>query len=330
MKKIIFTMIMVLLCLSLAACGAAPDDEVVSTLPAEDEVTPTPEAEDDPVPPPVLAVVTDAEDDTYFLSGVDAVLAEADYFDVKKQTLDEFTGDEVNVVVAYLTKEDTDVSKLEAAGENGKLVAVYDAAGVNYVSNAVNFSYNSYGAQQKLLDAALNYPLHDTPVRMFGMFTDPASEAAALWAQYYDEGKIFPKATYMENESEQDAQTWLTEKLEKFYPGMLDCIYVENEALAMAAAEVMETLGRDDAEIFVCNGSEAVLKKMQENHYLFGMTVGSNPCYAGAYTASAAIKMWDEETVGGIEFEPHVIYAEEIKDGNDGFFTEEMKTEYPY
>jgi len=328
MKKVLFATVMIILCLSLAACGAAKEEDVVSTLPATDEapeVTPEPT----PEPIPVITVVTDTEEAEFFLQGADKVLAETEY-EVIKTTLDGFTPGEPGAVVAYLTAENADVAKLQEAAAAGAQVVVFDAVGTNYVSDAVNFSYHSYGAQEMLLEEIMVYPLHDTPVRMFGMFTDTASEASALWAKYYDEGKIFPKGTYVENDSEEDAKTWLNGKLESFYPGMLDAIYVENEALAMAAAEVMESLGRDDAEIFVCNGSEAVLKKLQENHYLFGATVGANPAYAGAYSAAAAIKLLNGETVGSMEFAPHTIFAEDIQEGIDGFFTEEMMTEYPY
>lgn len=318
MKKIIFGIMILTMCFCIVACGTE-----VPNQPSDTTAQPTPEATEEPE---IIAMVTDTENAEIFAAGVNTVFPEAE---LQQSLLADFRGENVAAVVAYLTEENADTTELTKVIENGGVVVVFDMTGGNHIPGAINLAYEAQGAQEKMLETALTYDLHDTPVRMFGMFTGQESEAYTLWAANYDAGKIFPKGVYLENESEEDAKTWLSEKLAGYYPGMLDAIYVENETLALAAAEVMESLGRDDAEIFVCNASEQWLGKMQQTPRLFGATVGANPGYAGAYTANAVEKALNGETVSDMQFTPHVLYAADIAQGIEGFFTEDMTTDYP-
>ncbi len=316
-----------MLCFSIAACGAqeaGPAAEQAESSAAEPTPEPTPE------PVKIIAVVTDAEQAELFMSGADTVLAESGY-ELQSGSLADYTDADASAVVAYLTQENADTAQLAAAAARGAMVAVYDAAGTNSVEGAMYFDYDASQELQMMMEQAYVYPLHDTPVRMFGLFSGVQSEAYGVWTKGCEEGKIFSKAVYIgEEQTELSAEDWLNDRLTGFFPGMLDCMYTEDEEMGMAAAQVMETLGRDDAEVFIAGGSEQLIAQMRENPRLYGMTVGQNLCYAGAYTASAAVKALEGTVTENTTFLPAVIFAEDIAAGNEGFFTDAMKQAYPY
>jgi len=326
MKKLIIAILILMLCICAVSCGKKAE------LPAADAETAAPELTPEPTPEPVktIAIVTDAEQAELFLTGADTVLSETEY-DMQSMMLSEYADADASAVVAYLTQENADTTELAAAVARGAQVAVYDASGANTVEGAMYFDYDASGALQKLMDEAYVYPLHDTPVRMIGLFTSAQSEAHTIWTKGCEEGKIFPKAVYIEEEQTELTDTeWLNEQLGGYFPGMLDCIYAENETIGMAAAKLMEDLGRDDAEVFFCGGGEEQIALMRKNPRLYGMTVGQNLCYAGAYTAAAAVKALDGTITENTTFLPAVIYAEDIAETNDGFFADAMKQAYPY
>lgn len=327
MKKLLIGILILVMCFSIAACGAKEADPA-----AEQEEVAVTEPTPEPTPEPVkiIAVVTDAEQAELFMNGADTVLAESGY-ELQSSSLADYTDADASAVVAYLTQENADTAQLAAAAARGAAVAVYDAAGTNAVDGAMYFDYDASQERQMLMDQAYVYPLHDTPVRMFGLFTSAQSEAYGVWTKGCEEGKIFSKAVYIgEEQTELSDAEWLNEKLAGFFPGMLDCMYTEDEALGMAAAQAMEALSRDDAEVFIVGGSEQLIAQMRKNPRLYGMTVGQNLCYAGAYTASAAVKALDGTVTEDTTFLPAVIFAEDIAEGNEGFFTDDMKQAYPY
>lgn len=325
MKKILIGILILMMCFGVAACGAQEVHPVTEPIPA---VEPTPEPT--PEPAKIIAIVTDAEQAELFMSGADTVLAESGY-ELQSGSLADYADTDAVAVVAYLTQENADTAQLAAAAARGAKVAVYDAGGTNAVEGAMYFDYDASAERQMLMEQAYVYPLHDTPVRMFGVFTSAQSEAYGVWAKGCEEGKIFPKAVYIDEEQTELSETeWLNEQLTGFFPGMLDCMYTEDETLGMEAAQVMETLGRDDAEVFIGGASEELIAKMRSNPRLYGMTVGQNLCYAGAYTAAAAVKALDGTVTENMTFLPTVIYAEDIAAGDEGFFTDAMKQAYPY
>lgn len=114
-----------------------------------------------------------------------------------------------------------------------------------------------------IIDAAIAFPPHDTPVRMFGLFSSKEGAAYGTWSEYTSAGKIFSKGVYEAVTSEKDLDAWLTEKLASYYPGMIDCIFAETAADALTAAEVLEREGRDDMEIFCAEYSDGLYGKMQ-------------------------------------------------------------------
>ena len=246
MKKLLIGILILMMCFSIAACGAEQAVSEQKPVEVETEPEPTPE------PVKIIAVVTDAEQSELFMSGADTVLAESGY-ELQNSSLAEYTDGDASAIVAYLTQENADTAQLAAAAARGAMVAVYDAAGTNVVEGAMYFNYDASTERQMLMEQAYIYPLHDTPVRMFGLFTSAQSEAYGVWAKGCEEGKIFPKAIYVDEEQpEFTAEEWVNEMLVDFFPGMLDCMYTEDETLGMAAAQVMETLGRDDAEPASC------------------------------------------------------------------------------
>ena len=164
-----------------------------------------------------------------------------------------------------------------------------------------------------LFEQMYTYPLHDTPVRMIGMFTSTESEAYGIWTAACEAGMIFPKEVYIESEqTELDDAEWLSEELEGYFPGMLDCIFAENETIGMAAGQLMVALGRDDAEVFFSGASEEQLEQMRRFPRLYGMTVGQDVEQAGKDLAAALTDTLDGKTVEPQTFLPTVLFADSL------------------
>jgi len=132
-------------------------------------------------------------------------------------------------------------------------VFAYAANGQRILSDIPHLTYFALNAAADTLTLAVEYPPHETPVRMIGLFTSKTSGAYAVWTHATENGRVFPKAEYIENRSDETANEWLQAQLENFYPGMIDAVFAETGGLAVSAADVLTALGRTDMEVFAAS-----------------------------------------------------------------------------
>jgi len=82
-------------------------------------------------------------------------------------------------------------------------------------------------------------------------------------------------------------EIWISEKLQAFYPGMVDAAFVETPAQALLLAEAMRAAQRDDFEIFTIGTDAALSAVMAENPRLLPTTVQIDEAAAAEACADA-------------------------------------------
>lgn len=189
--------------------------------------------------------------------------------------------------------------------------------------------YNNAEQTALSLQAALEYPPHDTPVRMLALFESEESEAAQQYAALDDEGKVFRKGTYYveasapeeseeteadEKPSAQPPEEWVAKKLEKFIEGTLDCIYAETPALAAAALEALSAAGRNDLlEIFTAGATLGSVQAMVlAKNGIYAGTVCVNSAYAGQLAVRAALSYLADGETTEMTLEPLTLYYTDL------------------
>lgn len=341
--KRFFVCIIVLLCLPLFACTGISN--TLGTLSPVADVFHTPAPSPTPEPPQVIAVFG-AEENPDFLSGIqESASAASPQIEVLAvpggvDALSTYKPKGNDVAIVYL---EGDTHTLPASD-----IPVYAfAANGQSVSGGVPYlGYDGNNTAQIALDAAISYPPHLTPVRMIGLFTSEASAAYALWAVEKSDGNVFAKKELFEdalkdtvaqeaqeaaekaakkNATEDSAETapidleepyqlaltaWLTDAFAAYYPGMLDAVFAETGALAVAAADVLAGLGRDDIEVF-CAGSDA--QAADKRSAILVCVVGVNQYDAGARCLSEAVKLLSAQTAQSAILLPEPIWFADAK-----------------
>ena len=238
-----------LLCLFGVACSAPgsepaePQEAVVQIA----EATPAPTAE------PVTPVVAVFGGDRGFeeVGGLLSQVRDAEIAD-GTQGIPEHTA----VAFFYLDNR-KDVPEISSLADNGIPVVVYNRIGFECPDDAVTVGYTEvYGSdRESVMEDAIAYPPHDTPVRMFGVFPNEESEAFQLFQDMISEGKILRKGLYL-GPADSAYMNWIERKLDAFLEGMLDCAYVETAEEAAVLANALIERGRDDFEIFTDESGE--------------------------------------------------------------------------
>ena len=103
---------------------------------------------------------------------------------------------------------------------------------------------------------------------------------------------MFAKEEFFADASETVLADWLNEALTRYYPGMLDAIYAETGELAIAAADVLASLGRSDVEVFSAGSDADVLDKLSP---ILVYAAGANLADAGARCVAEANKLFSGE-----------------------------------
>ncbi len=123
-------------------------------------------------------------------------------------------------------------------------------------------------------DALFSYPSHEAPVRVLGLFTKAGSPGDALYRQMLTQGKLMKKGVYYAD-GDGEAKAWAAEALAAVPVGLLDSIYAETPALALAAYEALREADRSDSVEVICAGvTEEVLAAMREDHFSMGAAAG--------------------------------------------------------
>lgn len=324
MKKILCFIIAAILIICVGCSSRTiADDPIESINPI---VEPTPE----PTPEPAVfkvAVVTDTEAE-FFKNGILSVI---DNTEVITTTVGidagakEAAENEATVVIAHVSEEGTDLKALEELAANDVTVLLFDSASNSMPAGVKVFGYDTAGAQASIFNTLMTLPNHDTPVRLFGMFTSSTTNAATSYSSGTAEGKIFNKGVYYEDELEATAEEWIADMLKDYYPGMLDAVYTENERFAETVLSVLNSLERTDIEV-VTLYNDIPSELMQNNPYIYTAQVCPNTYYIGAYLANEALKIKNDEDIEVVVFTPDVIYGSYL---NDGLITQNMSELFP-
>lgn len=130
-------------------------------------------------------------------------------------------------------------------------VFAYAARGQTGAGNVPLLVYDASGAAEDALERAIAYPPHETPVRLIGLFSSETSPGYTAWKAAAAKGRIFPKTEFFLDDLEmQAASVWFAERLDEFYPGMIDAVYAETGDLAIAAVHQLRGRTREDMEVF--------------------------------------------------------------------------------
>ena len=230
-------------------------------------------------------------------SGFDAGLAEA--------------AEGADAVAAFLPEAVTDYSALEALDTP---VAVFEAQQGNAPSEFSQLGYESDSELSMALDAALNYPPHEAPVRLILLFESADSPAYAAYQQLYDQGKIFPKEIYIASDEQTGAGEWLTAKMDGYVEGMLDAVFAEDTALGISAYDALAALNRSDMEVFCPGVTPDIVTRMQQNPGVFAQGIGRNDALAGVLSVRMAMQMLHGEEAVTQALAPAVLNAADFGD----------------
>ena len=290
MKRSLLVLLCVLCALLLFACDGVKLVMVTPSPSPAPKRTPVPTDTPVPTPAPVVAVV--AEDrNAGFWEGLQTFPADDGAFVQRVEggleAVPALHFEGASVILVCLTEPSPDFAPLRQAMERGSHVYVYAANGQQVPEDIPSLTYREAGSAEAALERALTYPPHDTPVRLFGLLANGESAAYRAWAAAAAEGRIFAKAVFYADGGD-DFAAWMDKRLDKTYPGMLDGIYAETAALALAATEALVAAGRTDMEVFSAAVDDAVLAMMLEHPEILVSATGANPIRAGRLLRESA------------------------------------------
>ena len=242
-----------LLCLFGVACSVIPGSE-----PAEAEEVSVQIAEETPAPTeePVTPVVAVFGGDKGF-DEVSDLLQQIHDAEIADGT--EGIPEHTAVAFFYLDSKE-DAAEIGTLTEKGIPVVVYNRIGFECPEDAVTIGYETvYGSDcESVMEDAISYPPHDTPVRMFGVFPNDQSDAFKLFQDMISEGKILRKGVFV-GPADSSYTNWIERKLDSFLEGMVDCAYVETAEEAAVLANALIARNRDDFEIFTIESGDELL-----------------------------------------------------------------------
>lgn len=285
--KRLFVLFAILLLIILPACSEGSVALSAQSPTATAAVTPSPVPEAKQPDKPSVVAVFGADELPGFLDGVraacEASRSEIEILPVKGglSQLATYTSADAEAAIVCLT---------DPAGQLPKAsipIYVFAAEGQSVSADIPHLTYSGDTAPKLALDYALNYPPHLAPVRMIGLFTSQSSPAYALWTSEKANGKVFAKEEFFLDTPEVSTADWLNETLPRYYPGMLDAIYAETGALAIAAADTLASLGRDDIEVFSAGADANASEKLSS---ILVCAVGIDLQDAGARCFAEAAK----------------------------------------
>lgn len=273
MKKIIiFLLAGALLLGGCAAPVAAPP------APEAAEVTPAPTPVPTPVPMQVLCIADMLEADApeYFeairvhtaklhwevtfaedIGGFDKIVGKGGY----------------DGIIALRTQAENLLGVFGVMAKSGIPVTIADLH-LSAPPEGTSYAFYEQGELLSMvLETALAYPPHDTPVRMFGLFSGQESEAALAYAEAISQGRIMDRASYYANE-EQTRAAFLEKQLDRWPEGMADAIFAEDIAAAMEALQVLRAHGREDMEVFAIPNRNVQEQRALYHKYVFPAAFG--------------------------------------------------------
>jgi len=261
-KWIVLCIFVLTLIVALAAAYVIARQEFADPAPsmAEATATPLPAPTEELLPPKVALAAPQA--DAAFRAAI-AALPNIECSETELANLSD-VGD-FDAAVVYIASSD-DAARAAEAVEAGLPIVAYNPHGIALPDsvNEVRFAPTVPATAEESIETAIAYPPHDTPVRMFGVFESRDGEAAKVWSAAVAAGRILDKGIYIASDGGSLA-SWFSEKLDAFFPGMVDAAFVETPAQAVELAKKLIDADRDDFEIFTV-GTDASLTALTNEH----------------------------------------------------------------
>lgn len=184
-------------------------------------------------------------------------------------------------------------------------VFAYAAHGQTAAENIPLLVYDPSGTAESVLEEAISYPPHETPVRLIGLFASETSPGYTVWKEAAAKGRVFSKAEFFLNDSElQAASVWFAERLDEFYPGMIDGVYAETGELAIAAVHQLRGRVRDDMEVFSCSSDADADLSLSS---LMPVVIGADLYKAGGLCYEGAFALLQGKTVESSVLSPSTL-----------------------
>lgn len=267
-------------CFALLA-GCAPGG------PAAPTPTPTIAPTPTPTPPPakVLCVADSLEEDVPEYFAAIRAHAELQYWDITiVEAPDGFENalrkTRYDGVIALRTQQRTELRPLTEAAQDGvavSLVDLYPPAGGDGspIGSAAYAAYRETDMAALVLETALAYPPHDTPVRMIALLQEEGSPADVAYQEAIVAGRVFSRASFYYADQEESAlRAFLADELDDWIEGTIDCYYVETMTAALVALDVLEERGRTDAEVFALPNRNMNEQRKLYRRYVYPMAFG--------------------------------------------------------
>ncbi len=244
-----------------------------------------------PVPstPPVIAVFG-AEDAAAFQDGIRSAAKDTEV-EIRMvagglHALASYPQQGATIAILYLTEA------LESLPQAQVPVFVFAPYGQDVPAQIPHLTYANSGETELALENVLTYPPHLSPVRIIGLFSGESSHAYALWSGAKATGQVYAKMEFFLDSTEEPLASWLTDAFSRHYPGMLDAVFAETGALAIAAADALASLGRDDIEVFSAGTDSSAAQKLSP---ILISAVGVDEKDAGARCFAEAVKLLSGE-----------------------------------
>lgn len=305
-KKATVASISLLLAVLLGGCGvlSAPAAGEPAATPVEDSVsiatTSPPPAEATPVPE---IVVFGAEASRSFQEGLANAAAQGEFavsfISGGLETLASYKPSGSICAVVYWNDPSDTLPTISFP------IFAFAAHGQTGVRTTPLLVYDASGAAESALKRAIAYPPHETPVRLIGLFSSETSPGYTAWKAAAEKGSIFSKAEFFLNDLEMlAASVWFAERLDEFYPGMIDAVYAETGNLAIAAVHQLRGRPRADMEVFSCSSdAEADLSLSS----LMPVVVGADLYKAGELCYESAAALLQGKTVESSVLFPSIL-----------------------
>lgn len=347
MKKFFALLMVIFLVIAFGACSAAPANSPATSGTGSDpsksgepapsgDVSPSPSPSETPAIEKVfgkavkIAVLSNGSDSdsALFFAGVQneaaalgiEVVTEAsgEGFD---SSVAKYAGDGADAIIAYYPKPAESYSSLQAALDKKIPVSLFELKKGDVPVGVSHTYYNGADEIAKALNACLDYPPHEAPVRLISLFENKKDAAYSAYSKYLNQGKIFPKELYIAADSKQKADAWLSGKLGGYYAGMLDAVFAGSMDLALKAGDVLKAKKRSDMEVFCPGISQAIVERMTENPDVFAQAIGANEFTAGVLNVRIAAGMIKGGQPATEEFLPVVLNAADlVKSGEQAAF----------
>ena len=255
-------------CLLVSACNSASDGKLsngnddsqpkVTSEPVAEIMTPAPTEE--PVIPWIGVVLSGNNEE------IVTKIREYSGLDVSEETVDSLSDITDFTAVVLCIEEPIDEEEIKSVLDMNLPVIAYNKCGQELPASIIQVKYEGGFCRDytEMMETIIQYPPHDTPVRLLGVFSSEEGEAKQVWDSYIDAGKVISKGTFT-GSVDGGFDRWISEVFGDFYPGMVDAAYVDNADLALSFAKAMVAADRDDFEIFTI-GSNTDLSAISKTH----------------------------------------------------------------